>query len=71
MAPSISQAGGLEAIVHACLESVSVEKNLPSSVMRRLVRLADSVASGELDPSDKTQMERRIELVIKGFDAID
>lgn len=68
MAASISQSGGLEEIVHDCLRAVAAEKNLPNPVLRRLTSLADSVASGELDPSDKIQMERRVELVIKGFD---
>lgn len=68
MAASPSQTGGLEAIVHACVESAASDKNLPNAVVRRLVRLADNVASGELDPSSRDEMERRIELVIKGFD---
>ncbi len=71
MTASPSQTGGVEAIVRTCIESVASDKNLPNAVVRRLIRLADSVASGELDPSARTQMERRIELVINGFDVTD
>lgn len=71
MAASPGQAVGLESIVHACIESAASDKNLPNAVIRRLIRLADSLASGEVDSSSRAEMERRVELVIIGFDVTD
>jgi hypothetical protein len=69
---SASQSGGgLEAIVRSCIELVAMEKGVPQAVTTRLLRLADDVASGDLDPSSGAETQRRIELLIKGYGTSD
>ncbi|MBV9449967.1 MAG: hypothetical protein JO345_29165 [Streptosporangiaceae bacterium] len=64
-----SQPGGLEAIVRSCIKLAATEKGIPDDVTVRLLKLADDVASGDLDPSSGTETQRRIELLIKGYGA--
>jgi hypothetical protein len=66
-----SQPGGLESIVRSCIELAAMEKGVPDAVTGRLLRLADDVASGDLDPSANTETQRRIELLIKGYGTSD
>ena len=66
-----SQQGGLEAIVSTCIELSAAERRIPDAVTTRLLRLADDVASGELDPSSGTEIQRRIELLLKGYGTSD
>lgn len=63
-----SQQGGLKAIVHACIQSTATAMGIPEAVTRRLVRVADNLASGELDPSAGPEIQRRIELVFNGYE---
>lgn len=62
-----SQSGALEAIVRSCIELAAMEKGIPDAVTARLLKLADDVASGELDPSSNAETQRRVELLIKGY----
>jgi hypothetical protein len=62
-----SQSGALEAIVRTCIELAAREKGIPDAVTNRLLRLADDVASGDLDPSSGAETQRRIELLLKGY----
>ncbi len=66
-----SQHGALEAIVRSCIEFAAREKGIPDAVTTRLLKLADDVASGDLDPSSGAETQRRIELLIKGYGTSD
>lgn len=66
-----SQPGVLEAIVRSCIEFAATEQGIPDAVTTRLLKLADDVASGELDPSSGAETQRRIELLIKGYGTSD
>lgn len=66
-----SQVVGLEGIVHSCIEEVGRAKDFPEAVTRRLIRLGDALASGELSPTSRSELYKRLELVILGFDAAE
>lgn len=62
---------GLESIVHDCMESTAQEVGMPKAVLTRLIGLADDVASGQADPTAKSEFHRRIEVIIKGYDVVE
>lgn len=66
-----SQPAGPENIVHSCIESASNECGLPGAVVRRLIGLVDDLAVGALSASQGSQLFRRIEQVVGGYDATD
>lgn len=61
------QSFGVEKIVRSCIESAAHERDIPDSVIRRLIRVADALASGEIKASQRSELYRRLELVIQGF----
>lgn len=67
---ALNQPGSLEAIVRTCIESAAAKKQLPGVVTRRLIALVEDIASGELDPTDRPSVERRIDVMLRGFDVV-
>lgn len=60
----------LEAIVEQSLTGAAAEEAVPAAAATRLAKLVSDVADGDLDPvRDKSEMARRIEYVLLGYDA--
>lgn len=60
----------LEQIVERTLAEAAAEAGVPAAAVTRLEKLASDVADGDLDPvRDKSEMARRIDYVLLGYDA--
>lgn len=62
-----SRSSGIEAIVRACVQDEATLHGVPIEVVRRLLSLLDNAATGSLDLSEQSEVERRIERILKGF----
>jgi hypothetical protein len=63
----VSLSAGIEPIVSDSIQDAADRQGVPKEVTRRLLKFLNDAATGDLDYSDQSEVERRIERIFIAF----